>query len=107
MSETKQSTTLRSFFTVFVDNGGESVRSIRKDLETQGFSGEVMPCDARSSLKRHRGLTFDVVFMDPPYRYTRGADVVEQLKVSLAAGNKTLLIYERFLHPGSPGLRKR
>jgi len=87
-------------FAVFVDRGRESVRSIRRNLELLGFTdrstAQVVARDAADYLKRSRELLFDVVFMDPPYRYTDTGEVVERLKRSLAAGSGALLVYERF-----------
>ena len=98
---------------VFVDKNRESIRSIRKNLEILGFtrgsfleegggaSWEVFGSDAISYLKRNRELDFDLVFVDPPYRYTRTDEVVDQLIKSLAPGgaprgNGAVLVYERF-----------
>jgi 16S rRNA (guanine966-N2)-methyltransferase len=104
---------------VFVDKNRESIRSIRKNLEILGFtrgsslqegggaSWEVFGSDVISYLKRNRDLAFDLVFVDPPYRYTRTDEVVEQLIKSLVAwgapgGNGAVLVYERFYDAQPP-----
>jgi 16S rRNA (guanine966-N2)-methyltransferase len=92
---------------VFVDKGIESVRSIRRNLEVLGFTdrstAQVVASDAAGYLKRNRELRFDVVFLDPPYRYTNAEEVVIRLKTSLADGSAALLVYERFYSPDLPG----
>ena len=91
---------------VFVDKGRESVKSIRKNLEILGFTdhskAQVIASDAADYLKKNMGLLFDVIFMDPPYRYTRTEEIVERLKSSLASGSAALLIYERFYTADPP-----
>jgi 16S rRNA (guanine966-N2)-methyltransferase len=91
---------------VFVDKGRNAVRSITRNLEILGFSDPrralVIAGDAAGWLKRNRDLRFDVVFVDPPYRYAGTGGIVELLKGSLAAGSGALLVYERFFDADPP-----
>jgi len=91
---------------VFVDSGKEAVLSIRKNLEMLGFTdrrrAQVVASDAALYLKRHGELRFEVVFMDPPYRFAGAGRIVEHLKRSLAAGTVTILVYERFYRAEPP-----
>jgi 16S rRNA (guanine966-N2)-methyltransferase len=92
---------------VFVDKGREAVKSIRRNLEVLGFTdrsfAQVVASDAAGYLKRNRGLRFDVIFVDPPYRYAETGEIVERLKSSLAGGSAPLLVYERFFTAKPPG----
>ena len=55
----------------FVDRDAESVRAIRKNLDVLRYTAQVVRSDVIQYLKRSRRLEFDLVFMDPPYRYER------------------------------------
>jgi len=72
------------------------VDAIRKNLEMLDFEAQVIGSDAVLYLRRNRGLRYDLVFMDPPYSYKRGGEVVKQLLKALAPGTKTLLVHERY-----------
>ncbi len=77
----------------FVDSGKESVRSIRINLEDLGFKGEVIWSNVIRFLKINRTLSYDLIFMDPPYRYKRCPEVAALLKKAL--GVPAVLVYER------------
>ena len=79
----------------FVDSGKESVRSIRINLEDLGFKGDVVWNNVIRFLKINRTLNYDLIFMDPPYRYKRCGEVVELLKQALGAQLSSVLVYER------------
>ena len=54
---------------VFVDSGRDSVRVIEKNIAAAGFGerSRVAASDFESFLRAERG-TFDIAFIDPPYR---------------------------------------
>lgn len=54
---------------VFVDSSRDSVRIIEKNIEAAGFgdSSRVVSSDFAGYLRSERG-TFDIAFIDPPYR---------------------------------------
>jgi 16S rRNA (guanine(966)-N(2))-methyltransferase RsmD len=79
----------------FVDRSGESVRSIRKNLEILEYNGRVIRSDVIQFLRRNRGLQFDLVFIDPPYRYEKTAAVIGELQRSLVREEQTLFVHER------------
>ncbi|HOO55974.1 MAG TPA: 16S rRNA (guanine(966)-N(2))-methyltransferase RsmD [bacterium] len=71
---------------VFVDNQPESVRLIRKNLESLNISdrADVIRMDVRSYLRQPpRPERFDVVFIDPPYN----TDLFEETMRLLGRGN--------------------
>ena len=79
----------------FVDQSIESVKSIRKNLEILEYKGQVIRSDVLEFLRRGRGLQFDLVFIDPPYRYEKTASVLGELQKSLMKEGDTLLVHER------------
>ena len=79
----------------FVDQSSESVRSIRRNLEILEYEGQVIRSDALQFLRRNRGLQFNLVFIDPPYRYGKTAAVVGELQRALVMEEQTLLVHER------------
>jgi len=87
----------------FVDSGKESVRSIRINLEDLGFKGEVIWNNVIRFLKINRALSYDLIFMDPPYRYKRCPEVVDLLKQALGAQFASVLVYERSYEKELPG----
>ena len=86
----------------FVDRSTESVKSIRKNLEILQYEGKVIRSDVLQFLRRSRGLQFDLVFIDPPYRYEKTASVLHELQRSLAKDLNTLLVHERSHSPELP-----
>lgn len=79
----------------FVDASVQSARAIRKNLELLDFPGRVVRSEVRAFLRREGALEFDLVFMDPPYRYTRNRQVVELLVNVLAPRERQILVHER------------
>lgn len=70
---------------VFVDRDGASVKTVKANLDTCGFAdrAEVHRSDALRAMKRlgRRGIAFDCVFLDPPYRFP----ALDKLMLELAA----------------------
>lgn len=87
----------------FVDNSIESIKSIRRNLEILGFQGRVIRRDVRAFLRRNRNLEYDLIFMDPPYRYTENGDVVDLLCRSLRNPD-AVLVHERYYRKELPDL---
>ncbi len=86
----------------FVDRSGESIKSIRKNMEILGFSGQVVRRDVRIFLKRSKSLDYNLVFMDPPYRFTECSEVVDLLHMALAKGGGNILVHERYYQDAPP-----
>ncbi len=86
----------------FVDQNIEAVRSIRKNMNILSFSGEVIKSDVNEFLKKGTSLLFDLIFMDPPYRYKRCKEVVAILVDSLDRSLSPILIYERSFKESLP-----
>jgi 16S rRNA (guanine966-N2)-methyltransferase len=79
----------------FVDCSRDSVKSIQKNLQIMGFAGSVVRADVIVFLRQRREVTYDLIFMDPPYRYEKCPEVVGLLKTSLQPVNPTILVHER------------
>ena len=79
----------------FVDASARSVSAIRRNLELLGFPGRVVRSEVQAYLRRSGPLDFDLVFMDPPYRYEGSPRVVELLVRALAPGEGRMMVHER------------
>jgi 16S rRNA (guanine966-N2)-methyltransferase len=55
---------------LFCDSSHAAARAVRRNLQALGLEGEVVCDDARRVLRdaRAHGATYDLVFLDPPYR---------------------------------------
>lgn len=95
---------------VFVDLEYKSIEVIRTNLKATGFEqqAEVYKNDAERALKAlaKRGASFDLVFLDPPYRLKHGdklMDMMDHLNL-LNNGAKIVLEYESsYTYPERPG----
>jgi 16S rRNA (guanine966-N2)-methyltransferase len=56
---------------LFCDRSVAAARAVRHNLQALGLRAEVVCDDARRVLRdaRARGATYDLVFLDPPYRH--------------------------------------
>jgi 16S rRNA (guanine(966)-N(2))-methyltransferase RsmD len=54
---------------VLVDNSGESLRTIKRNIDRLGFQSgaQVLKMDAFQALSFLKGKAFDIIFLDPPY----------------------------------------
>lgn len=87
----------------FVEKDDQAVKSIRKNLTMLHFSARVVKSDVISFLKKEKYCDADIIFMDPPYRYTRCAEVVAVLVGNNERRNLTsVLVYERFFQKEAP-----
>lgn len=69
--------------TVLLERDRQALRIIQRNLEGPGFEPdrwEVLPGDALTSLARLRReeRTFDIIYVDPPYASTLGAEALEE-----------------------------
>lgn len=68
---------------VFIDLEYKSIETIKNNLKTAGVEdrAEVYKNDAERALKvlSKRGVLFDLVFLDPPYRLKTGQKLMEQM----------------------------
>ena len=86
----------------FVDVKRESVRAIKKNLEILDLIAEVAHSDVRTFLKRRRNSDYDIIFMDPPYRYKESSYIVSLIKTFLLRQNEAILVYERAFEKDPP-----
>jgi 16S rRNA (guanine966-N2)-methyltransferase len=90
----------------FVDAKRESIRAIDENLRSLGLSAEVVQSDVRTYLKRKKNMDYDLIFMDPPYRYRDCSSIVSLIKVSTLRRNETILVYERTYEKDPPGFEE-
>lgn len=85
---------------VFIDLEYKSIEIIRANLKTTGLENqaEVYKNDAERALKAlaKRGASFDLVFLDPPYRLKHGDKLMEMMDSMglLNSGATIMLEYE-------------
>lgn len=86
----------------FVERDFEAVRAIKKNLEMLGYSATIIRDDVITFLKKSKSLDYDLVFMDPPYRYERCSEAVELLKRAILPEYSVVLVHERFYEETLP-----
>jgi 16S rRNA (guanine966-N2)-methyltransferase len=91
---------------IFVDNDPNAVRSIRKNIELLNLKGEVIISTVHAYLKSKKRLHYELVFMDPPYRYTACGEVMRLLQEKIDSEISPVLIYERSYEEKTPDFDK-
>ena len=81
-----------------MENHPDAVETIRSNLNTTRLEEQaiVMNCDVMTALKRleERGLSFDFIFMDPPYNCFHEKRVLEYLAHSSLITQDTVILVE-------------
>jgi len=85
-------------FAVMCDSDRNASRVERKNTETLGFTdrAELFCCDWRQAVRKlaERGLRFDLIFLDPPYRMTDLREVFEGIAPLLTADGLVIVEHE-------------
>lgn len=89
---------------IFIDIEKKSTEMIRHNLNAAGFGGqaEVYRNDAFRALKAvaKRGITFDLVFLDPPYRLNIIEELLEAMQHNrLLAQGATIVVEQDASRP--------
>lgn len=83
---------------IFVDLDYKSVETVKANLKATGFLGqaEVYKNDAERALKTlaKRGASFDLVFLDPPYRHKNSNKLMERMDELNLLQNQAVLVLE-------------
>lgn len=83
---------------VLIDQDRKAVETIRENIERSGFTAraEVYRNDAMKALSvmAKRGLKFDLVFLDPPYRLTNMDLVMLQLQEKQLLADGAIIVVE-------------
>lgn len=89
---------------VFVEEWGEAVRSIKRNLEHCKLSerARIIETKVASAIKllNRKGETFDLIFVDPPYLKNLVNPTLKLLAESDIAANSAVIIVEH--HPKEP-----
>lgn len=82
----------------FVDNSDKSIKVIKENLEHTGLTekSDVIRADAALSLENlsRKNITYDIVFMDPPYEKGLYVPVMQKLSNSNLINENTKIIIE-------------
>ncbi|MGG4553757.1 16S rRNA (guanine(966)-N(2))-methyltransferase RsmD [Paenibacillus sp. FSL W8-0186] len=83
---------------IFVDLDYKSVETVKANLKAAGFAeqAEVYKNDAERALKTlaKRGASFDLVFLDPPYRLKHGDKLMERMDELNLLEDQAILVLE-------------
>lgn len=83
---------------IFVDLDYKSVETVKANLKTVGLTeqAEVYKNDAERALKTlaKRGASFDLVFLDPPYRLKHGDQLMERMDELKLLEDQAVLVLE-------------
>lgn len=83
---------------IFVDLDYKSVETVKANLKAAGLTGqaEVYKNDAERALKTlaKRGASFDLVFLDPPYRLKHGDKLMERMDELNLLQDQAILVLE-------------
>jgi len=90
----------------FVERAPAAVRAIRANLAALGVEADVRARDVRAFLgdARAAGATYDLAFLDPPYRDAAGLGPALELAPLLAAGGRVVSESDRRAPLTLPGL---
>ncbi|HEU4659012.1 MAG TPA: 16S rRNA (guanine(966)-N(2))-methyltransferase RsmD [Capillimicrobium sp.] len=90
----------------FVERAPAALRALRGNLEALGASARVVARDARVFIRdaKAAGDTYDLVFLDPPYRDAAGLGPVLDLAPLLASGGRAVSESDRRAPLELPGL---
>ena len=86
----------------FVEKARPALKSLRSNLETTGFDGEIIEGDA-ASIVRRMGASFDLVFVDPPFEMPpEDVGLLLADLVSTTASAATVVLHRRAGEPEVP-----
>lgn len=85
----------------FVDNSLQSINLIQYNtryLKDTDKKYKIIRSDVLKFIKSYRGLKWDIVFIDPPYKIESGImkEIFDTLAHKEITGDDTLIIYEYF-----------
>lgn len=87
---------------VWVEKDRKACQLIEENLRRCGFTtgGILMRCDVLHalSLLEKEGATFDIIFLDPPYRSTLAEQILQKLAISHLLASSGLIIAEHSEH---------
>ncbi len=83
---------------VLVDSGREALALCRQNVDALGFAEQVeivaAPVEKGLAQLASRGLRFELVFSDPPYKLAAGTRVLEQLEALQLVGEGGVVVVE-------------
>lgn len=83
---------------IFVDRDGKAIQTIKENISVCSFTekAEIYRNEANRALKAviKRGLKFDVVFLDPPYKKQQLLDVLTEMDQSSLLAESGVIVCE-------------
>lgn len=91
---------------VFVDKSRDSISVIKANLEHTKFSdsAEIYNTDAYNAIQKlaNRGFTFDIIFLDPPYKMNIIPKTLELISQYGILSEKGIIIAEHYVDDELP-----
>lgn len=83
-------------FVIFVENNSSALKILSNNIEKTGMQEQTktVGADVLSFLKSYKGKPFDLVFMDPPYKYKNGEKILDLIAQNKLLNNSGHLIWE-------------
>ncbi len=80
---------------VFVDVDKEAIQTIQNNIKTLQLQADsqIIHADYRQALKRFQ-TPFDLIFLDPPYRYTIIEELLDEIETKKLLTEKGIIVYE-------------
>lgn len=98
---------------IFIDGAKDAVKILKENTEGIEAEMEIYRNDYRRALKAlaKRGKSFDLIFLDPPYRKNIVTHALSEIKTAglLKAGGRIVVETgrdEKFTHPGFDNVRE-
>ena len=83
--------------TYFVDNSLEAIKYVKENISDLGIeNAEVLIMDDMAALNhfKEKGMSFDIIFLDPPYESGRYLEVIEFIYKNKVIKNNGILAFE-------------
>lgn len=77
-------------------------------LKVEDSRYETMCADYRIFLKKHKDISFDLVFLDPPYRFSINQEIIQDMDKMNQLSKDALIVSEQnYPNPDIPGFEKK
>lgn len=77
---------------VFVDRSRGCAKTIRANLKSTGLKGKVYVRDLRAGLRRFRGKSFGLVFIDPPFSSSLAEGLLQEIGERDIVGSEGVVV---------------
>ncbi len=82
----------------FIEKDRNTFKTLRENvlsIEDDKSKYEILNTDYRLFLKKQKDIKFDLIFLDPPYRYEINKDIIEYLDKQNLLANDAIIVSEQ------------